>query len=83
MVGRGKRGVGRPDGEGADVVRVQTAGDGLDPAVGGAGEEGGGWLGCFYVGELDDFLVDAGAVDCCAFLFKGRICEKLLKGLEQ
>lgn len=79
MVGRGKGGVGRPDCEGADVVRVQAAGDGLDPAVGGAGEEGGGWLGGFYVGELDDFLVDAGAVDCCAFLCVGKVYEKLLK----
>ncbi len=71
--------MGRPDCEGADVVRVQAAGDGLHPAVGGAGEEGGCWLGGFYVGELDDFLVYAGAVDCCAFLFKRKACEKSLK----
>ncbi len=74
--------MGWPDCEGSDVVRVQAAGDGLDPFVGSTGEEGGGWLGGFDVGELDDFLVDAGAVDCCAFLLIGKVCEKTVERLK-
>lgn len=77
---RGKGRVWWPYGEGANVVRVETATGGLDPPARRTREEG--RLGrvrllCLDVGILDDLLVYTGAVDCGAFLMRTTISSKV------